>query len=457
MRKDQPAIGFESNSVKTRENNMKRGTTPTLVVLLLLTAPLVVLGTAQPDESASSMSYEGTELQFGMDYVEMVGFVEDLTEEFEQETGIKVTVELIPYLNYRDKIILDLSSKSGNYNLMQTAAMWMEEFVNQADYLEPLNDYLEDSRFPDPQVDGIMPNLWKAYNGEYQNKVYGFPFIPDGMVFLYNKKMFAEVGLSEPPKTWEDVYEYGKKLTRDTDGDGKVDQYGLALMAGGRVQTAVMYTALLFAYGGSEYDADGNPSFATEAGVKAMDMFVKLLEIAPPAALESDLAETVQQMAQGLTAMAVSWPTAVLVPLEDPEKSKVVGDIAYSAPPNESSIIGGFSVAISQFIPQKEKEASYLFLNWFSSPEIDKRKALAGLTPIRTATYQDDQVFAQYPYLREFKNVLAVGTPFSSRPGGTDAWKYIQDYSTKAFLGQASPQEVVQQMNAAVQEMFDSR
>ena len=126
---------------------MERRIAPTLAMLLLLTAPLVVFGTGQSDEPSESMSYEGTELQFSMDYVEMLGFVEGLTEDFEQETGIKVTVELIPYLNYRDKIILDLSSKTGNYNLMQTAAMWMEEFVNQADYLEPLNDYLEDSSF----------------------------------------------------------------------------------------------------------------------------------------------------------------------------------------------------------------------------------------------------------------------------------------------------------------------
>ena len=179
---------------------MKLSTLPTMALLLLLAAPLMVFGTGESDETSSTMPYEGTELQFSMDYVEMVGFVDGLTEEFEQETGIKVTVELIPYLNYRDKIILDLSSKTGNYNLMQTAAMWMEEFVNQADYLEPLNEYLEDARFPDPQVDGIMPNLWTAYNGEYQNQVYGVPFIPDGMVFLYNTEMFAEVGLTGPPQ-----------------------------------------------------------------------------------------------------------------------------------------------------------------------------------------------------------------------------------------------------------------
>ena len=316
---------------------MKRSVMTAMGLILFLSAPIVAFSAGASDEATSAMSYEGTELHFSMDYVEMVGFVDGLTEEFEQETGIKVTVELIPYLNYRDKIILDLSSKTGNYNLMQTAAMWMEEFVNQADYLEPLNEYLENQRFPDPDVDGIMPNLWSAYNGEYENKVYGFPFIPDGMVFLYNKEMFAEAGLTEPPKTWDEVYEYGKKLTRDTDGDGKIDQYGFALMAGGRVQTAVMYTALLFASGGREYDADGNPSFNTDAGVKAMQTFVKLLEISPPAALESDLAETVQQMAQGLTAMAVSWPAAVLAPLEDPAKSKVVGQIAYSAPPDQSS------------------------------------------------------------------------------------------------------------------------
>ncbi len=43
------------------------------------------------------------------------------------------------------------------------------------------------------------------------------------LMLLYNKKL-----LSSPPANTEELIEIGKKLTKDTDGDGRTDQYGLA-------------------------------------------------------------------------------------------------------------------------------------------------------------------------------------------------------------------------------------
>jgi len=423
---------------------------------LAVTSPAALFATGRTETASPDRPYEGVELRLAMDYAEHVPFVEGVIPDFERDTGIKVTVELIPYVNYRDKVVLDLASETGNYHLLQTGANWFDEFVGEANYLEPLEPYFEDPRFADPQIDGILPNLWSVYSGQSGGSAHGFPFIPDAMVFAYNTDHFAQVGLSEPPKTWDEVLDYGRRLTRDTDGDGTVDRYGFALMAGGRVQTAVMYTALLFGYGGREYDAQGNPMFDTEAGVKAMEMFVKLLEIAPPAALETDYSESAQQMAQGLTSMVITWPGAVLAPLEDPDKSSVVGDIAYAAPPNEATIIGGFSIAMSRFITDREKEAAYMFLSYFTGPEVDKQKALAGLTPIRIATYEDREVLEAYPYFGQYRHVLGVGIPFSPRPGSTDAWKHMQEYSTRAFLGELSPADAVRQMNDAIVEMLAS-
>lgn len=59
---------------------------------------------------------------------------------------------------------------------------------------------------------------------------------PRGGIF-YNKRLFKEAGIPEDEPydlqkagnwTWEKLEEYCKKLTKDTDGDGKVDQYAMA-------------------------------------------------------------------------------------------------------------------------------------------------------------------------------------------------------------------------------------
>jgi len=70
-------------------------------------------------------------------------------------------------------------------------------------------------------------------------KVYGMAtgkWWPRGMVF-FNKRIFDEAGLTYPNElmktkewTWDKMREYAKALTKDTDNDGVIDQWGLAGM-----------------------------------------------------------------------------------------------------------------------------------------------------------------------------------------------------------------------------------
>lgn len=58
--------------------------------------------------------------------------------------------------------------------------------------------------------DTIAPSAWAAYTVD--GKVYGVPF-DNGMVgFWYNKKMFKEAGIEEPPTTWSGLLDAVKKL-----------------------------------------------------------------------------------------------------------------------------------------------------------------------------------------------------------------------------------------------------
>lgn len=45
----------------------------------------------------------------------------------------------------------------------------------------------------------------------YKGKVYGLPKDYNTLVLFYNKEMFKQAGLTQPPKTWQDLKEYAKK------------------------------------------------------------------------------------------------------------------------------------------------------------------------------------------------------------------------------------------------------
>lgn len=56
-----------------------------------------------------------------------------------------------------------------------------------------------------------------------------FPVALQPQAIIYRKDRFKEAGL-EIPKTWDEFVECAKALTKDTDGDGEVDQWGFGMV-----------------------------------------------------------------------------------------------------------------------------------------------------------------------------------------------------------------------------------
>lgn len=48
----------------------------------------------------------------------------------------------------------------------------------------------------------------------YKDKIYGIPYYTSNLALMYNKKLFAEAGIKEPPKTWNELEAYAKILTK---------------------------------------------------------------------------------------------------------------------------------------------------------------------------------------------------------------------------------------------------
>ncbi|MEK8105572.1 extracellular solute-binding protein [Micromonospora sp. M12] len=72
----------------------------------------------------------------------------------------------------------------------------------------------------------------------------------------YNKKSFADAGLTTPPATWEQLAEYGKKLS--TGG-----KWGLAIEGANPSENAHHAFTFSQQYGGEWFDSAGKPTFDT--------------------------------------------------------------------------------------------------------------------------------------------------------------------------------------------------
>jgi multiple sugar transport system substrate-binding protein len=92
--------------------------------------------------------------------------------------------------------------------------------------LLPLNDLMAKSNF-----DSSIYWPQAAEGTTYQGKVYGLPRDMSNVILYYNKDMFDKAGVPYPTAdwTWTDLLAAAKKLTKDTNGDGKIDQWGFAM------------------------------------------------------------------------------------------------------------------------------------------------------------------------------------------------------------------------------------
>ncbi|HEB30582.1 MAG TPA: extracellular solute-binding protein [Spirochaetes bacterium] len=62
-------------------------------------------------------------------------------------------------------------------------------------------------------------------------KLVAIPYFTAGASFVYNIDLLKDAGFDRPPDTIEELVEYAKAMTKDLDGDGKIDQYGYGLLS----------------------------------------------------------------------------------------------------------------------------------------------------------------------------------------------------------------------------------
>lgn len=95
-------------------------------------------------------------------------------------------------------------------------------------YLEDLKPYI-DRDAQEIRLDDFFARGLESFN--YRGFQGGMPWAGNVMMIFYNQDLFDAAGLPYPTDewTWMDFRRDAKDLTRDLDGDGRIDQYGCIL------------------------------------------------------------------------------------------------------------------------------------------------------------------------------------------------------------------------------------
>ena len=141
--------------------------------------------------------------------------------------GVKVTLTPVSGENwgtyYANVATLIASGQHPDLMVISTEGA---QFVHANNLVLPINKYLDKDTAAKAIVDDVAPGLVKGFTvkGDVITLTYGW----NDMVVYYNTDVFKAAGV-DPPKsdwTWEDFKATAKKLTADTNNDGKPDRYG---------------------------------------------------------------------------------------------------------------------------------------------------------------------------------------------------------------------------------------
>jgi len=401
---------------------------------------------AETKPAAEEKPFAGTELTLASMTDQYVAAFRVLLPKFEEETGIKITMDELGYTDLYQKLTADFVGKTAQYDLMTVDIVWSGEYAANG-YTLPLDDFMARDK-DELQLDDIMPVAWTL--GEYEGKHWAYPMAGYANVLNYRKDILDAAGI-EPPKTQQDLLEAAKALTKD-------GQYGIALLGAKGSAVAQDYMAFLQQHGGSVLDAQGNVAVNTPENVEVLKFFGELFKYAPPGSTDYWWDQRETAFRDGQVAMMEGWSIA-RAGYENPEISKVVGKVDLTAAPVTEGMdpkygFGGWGIGINASSDPEKQEAAWEFIKWLASPEIQKEWVLNDGAPIRRSTLTDPELVAKYPWFPIMLESFEKGDG-DYRPR-IPTYSIIQDalgtYVNAFLVGQETAESALEKAQAQIEQ-----
>lgn len=184
--------------------------------------------TSQGTLSDGSTNTEPIELRltFWADLADTTTWNWGLEQFAEEEPEIGIKWENTPWGDYWTKLQTEMAGGTSP-DIVGMVSMFSQQYIRQGTLLG-LNDFIE-READEVDVEDFWPGIMPAYR--YEGNTYAFPYDLSTMLLMYNKNLFDEAGVPYPtgPWTWDEFLDACTNLTKDTDGDGKIDQWGWIL------------------------------------------------------------------------------------------------------------------------------------------------------------------------------------------------------------------------------------
>ncbi|WP_135303975.1 sugar ABC transporter substrate-binding protein [Haloarcula amylovorans] len=359
-------------------------------------------------------------------------------ERFEEETGITVEVNEVPWNNLKTSLTTIWKNESAKVDAFNGPTWWLADFV-ASEWLEPLG-------LGDSHMSNYPKNLQNLVT--LDGKTYMAPEFGKWGTYLYDKQHFEKQGVSEPPSTWDEVVSKGKELKTENTSPFAFTWSN---------KDVFTFKQFLYQAGGQLFNDSNQPVFAEE-GTKVMDFFTQLREndLIPDGISSMGEGGAGDTFIAGQLATVESWtPLAARAFEADGWSKERVGSAKPpKGPDSRATFQDTNGISVSAF--SERKGAAKKFAKFMTTTESSKTNMkVEGNPAVIPAVYDEPEIQEQYPswLLEDMKFNLeqAKSETYLAQPQVDD---YLSEQITPALLGDKDPKEALETAQSNIKTLY---
>lgn len=274
--------------------------------------------------------------------------------------------------------------------------------------IRPLEKWLDKS----PLKSEISPNLWEEL--KLDGHLWSIPLYTSNLGIFYRPKLFQAAGITQIPKTWEELREVAKKLTIDRNGDNQPEQYGILLPLGKEEWTVFSWFPFLLSAGG-EIVTNNRPNLTNAGAIAALKFWQDLLKDGSATLSSPERGYEEDAFIAGRVAMQITGPWTYII------KSNVDYKV-FPIPANvkPATVTSTGNMYVMKTTPTRE-QAALKFLEYVLSEEFQKEWSIGtGFLPVNLKVAQSEayqQFINQKPWLKVFLSQIPLAGTRPIIPG----------------------------------------
>ncbi|MFI5696253.1 ABC transporter substrate-binding protein [Kribbella sp. NPDC051586] len=347
----------------------------------------------------------------------------------------------------RQQMVQNATAKSDAYSVLVMDVVWTSEFA--------ANQWI--TQIPEDKV----PDLGKLIpatveTAKYRDKLYGVPITSDGGLLYYRKDLLTKAGVTDAPKTWDEMTADCTKVAALPEAKGMSCYAGQFEKYEG---LTVNFSEAVNSAGGVVVDKDGKPNVNTPEAKAGLEELVNGLKTGaiPKAAITYKEEESRRAFQDGKLLFLRNWPYVYGLASKTDGSSKVAGKFAVAPLPGKTgagvSSLGGHDYAISSFA--KNKATAIDFINFMASEARQKANIeKTSQAPTWQSLYDDPTLNKQFPYLAPLKASILGAQPRPRVVKYGDVTAAIQEAAYNALNGKTTPDQALSDLQTKLQSLI---